>query len=74
MYYLLTIRRPGSVHYKGALDSQHNLNAPDLAHALADADALLDHHYDRKTDKAVIQLYDQTGLVATRIGDGSWDA
>jgi hypothetical protein len=73
-YYLLTIRRPGSVHYKEALDSKHHLNAPDLRHALADADALLDNHYDRKTAKAVIQLYDETGLVATRIGEGPWDA
>ena len=73
-YYLLMIRRAGSVHYKEALDSKHHLDAPSLDHAMADADALIDNHYDRKIDKAVIQLYDESGLVATRIGEGPWDA
>ena len=72
-YYLLMIRRAGSIHYKETGDSKHHLNSPDLDHAKADADFLIDNHYDRKIDKAVIQLYDESGLVATRIGEGPWD-
>ena len=74
-YYLLTIRRDGSIHYKEAADSKHYVDAPDLVHAKVEADVVIDNHYDdRKIGKAVIQLFDESGLVATRIGEGPWDA
>ena len=73
-YYLLTVRRPGSVHYKEAAVSKHYIDAPDLEHAKADAEIVLDNHYPgKKLERAVIQLYDQTGCVATCIGNGPWD-
>ena len=43
-YYLLTIRRPGSVAYKETGDSKHHIDAPDLAHAKVEADILIDNH------------------------------
>jgi hypothetical protein len=73
-YYLLTIRRSGSIAYQEAADSKHYIDAPSLAHAKVEADVAIHNHYDGKIDqKAVIQLFDESGLVATRIGEGGWD-
>jgi hypothetical protein len=74
-YYLLTILRSGSIAYQEAADSKHYIDAPDIAHAKIEADVAIHNHYDGKIDKAaVIKLFDESGLVATRIGEGSWDA
>ena len=72
--YLLMIRRSGSIAYVETATSKHHFQAPDLAHAKAEADVAVHNHYDGKIDKAAeIKLYDETGLVATRIGDGAWE-
>ena len=70
-YYLLRITRSGSVAYKEAASSKHHVDAHSLDDAKWRADAVIDAHYTR-IDKAVMELFDETGLVATRHGDGEW--
>ena len=36
------------------------------------ADVIIDNHYTR-IDKALMELFDATGLVATRHGEGEWE-
>jgi hypothetical protein len=70
-YYLLTVQRPGSWSYKEVANARHHVEASSLDEAKWHADALIDDHYPA-VDKAIMQLFDETGLVATRRGDGDW--
>ncbi len=72
-YYLLTVERPGSWTYKEVAGARHHIDAPSLIDAEWQADAIIDNHYE-KIEQATMRLFDLTGLVATRIGEGEWDA
>ena len=72
-YYLLTVQQPGSWSYKEVADAKHHIEAASLDEAKAHADAVIDNHYAR-IDKATMRLFDGSGLVATRLGEGEWDA
>jgi len=72
-YYLLTVERPGSRTYKEVAGARHHIDAPSLVDAEWQADGIIDNHYE-KIEKATMRLFDVTGLVATRIGEGEWDA
>ena len=71
-YYLLRVNKPGSLAYKAVADARHHIDAHSLEEAEFAADSIIDNHYPH-VDKAVMQLFDQTGLVATRHGDGEWN-
>ncbi|HYI64614.1 MAG TPA: hypothetical protein VEW71_06990 [Allosphingosinicella sp.] len=70
-YYLLTVQLPGSRAYKEVADAKHHIEASSLDEARLDADVLIDNHYAR-IDKATMRLFDGSGLVATRQGEGEW--
>jgi hypothetical protein len=72
-YYLLQVELPGSRTYKEAGAAKHHIEAPSLDEAKWRADAIIDDEYE-KVDQATMRLFDGTGLVATRKGDGEWDA
>lgn len=72
-YYLLTVQQAGSTSYKQAADSKHHIEAASLDEAKWHADTIIDNHY-RKADKATMRLLDETGVIATRQGDGDWQA
>jgi hypothetical protein len=72
-YYLLTVRLPGSWSYKEVASAKHQFDAQSLSDAKWQADAIIDDHYE-KIDKATMRLFDSTGLLATREGEGEWDA
>jgi len=72
-YYLLTVRQAGAMSYKDAAKAKHHIEAGSLSEAKWHADNLIDDRYP-KADKATMQLFDETGLIATRKGDGDWDA
>jgi hypothetical protein len=70
-YYLLTVQKPGTVTYKAVANAKHHVEADSLELAQWRADQLIDDHY-AKDEKATFRLFDETGLVATRQGDGRW--
>jgi hypothetical protein len=72
-YYLLTVHQPGVRSYEAAAGAKHQIEARSLDDAQYQADAIIDNHY-RKIDGATMRLFDQTGLLATRIGMGDWNA
>lgn len=72
-YYLLQVEQPGPRAYKEAASAKHHIDARSLDEAKWYADEIIDNHY-RKIDKAVMRLFDQTGLVATRRGEGEWES
>jgi len=72
-YYLLRVNKPGSLAYKAVADARHHIEAHSIEEAELAADHIVDNHYTH-VEKAVMQLFDQTGLVATRRGDGEWSA
>ena len=72
-YYLLRVNQPGSLAYKAVADARHHIQAHSIEEAEGAADQIIDNHYGR-IDKAVMELFDQTGLVAVRRGEGEWDA
>ena len=72
-YYLLRVTRPGSLAYKEVAEAKHHIDAHSLEEAQFAADTIIDNHYT-KNEKAVMQLFDATGLVATRHGEGEWVA
>jgi hypothetical protein len=72
-YYLLTVEQPGPRAYKETASAKHHIDAPSLGEAKWHADGIIDNHY-RKIDQATMRLFDETGLVATRKGEGEWDA
>ncbi len=71
-YYLLTVHRPGSFSYKEVANAKHHIEAHSLAEAKLDADILIDNHYSG-IEKATMRLFDGTGLVSTRKGEGEWE-
>lgn len=72
-YYLLKVERPGSWTYREVANAKHRIDAHSLADAKWQADAIIDNQYE-KIGKATMRLFDETGLVATRMGEGEWDA
>lgn len=72
-YYLLIVELSGARAYKETAGAKHHVEARSLDEAKWHADGIIDNHY-RKIDKAVMRLFDETGLVATRRGEGDWDA
>ena len=72
-YYLLTVQLAGARSYKEVASAKHHIDAHSLSEAKWHADAILDNHY-RKLEGATMRLFDETGLVATRMGEGEWDA
>ena len=70
-YYLLRVSKPGSLAYKEVADARHHIDAHSLEEAELAADLIIDNHYPN-VDKAVMELFDQTGLVASRLGEGEW--
>lgn len=72
-YYLLKVEQPGSWSYKEVAGAKHQIDAPSLVDAKWQADGIIDNHYTR-IDKATMRLFDETGLIATRKGEGEWDA
>jgi hypothetical protein len=72
-YYLLMVEQPGSRSYKETGKAKHHIDAASLDDAKWRADDIIDSHYKR-VDKAVMRLFDGTGLVATRKGEGEWDS
>jgi len=72
-YYLLKVEQPGSWSYKAVAGAKHQIDAPSLVDAKWQADGIIDNHYTR-IDKATMRLFDETGLIATRKGEGEWDA
>ncbi len=72
-YYLLKVEQPGSWSYKEVAGAKHQIDAHSLVDAKSQADGIIDNHYTR-IDKATMRLFDETGLLATRKGEGEWDA
>lgn len=72
-YYLLVVQLPGARSYKETAASRHPIDARSLDDAKWQADDVVDNHY-RRIGEAVMRLFDETGLVATRVGEGDWDA
>ena len=72
-YYLLTVHQPGVRSYEAAAGAKHQIEARSLEDAQYQADAIIDNHY-RKIDGATMRLFNETGLLATRIGQGDWTA
>ena len=72
-YYLLTVQQPGPRSYDAAASAKHQIEARSLEDAQYQADAIIDNHY-RKIDGATMRLLNETGLLATRIGQGDWNA
>jgi hypothetical protein len=72
-YYLLTVQQPGARTYDSAANAKHQVEARSLDDAKYRADEIIDNHY-RKIEGSTMRLFDQTGLLATRIGLGEWDA
>lgn len=70
-YYLLRVNKPGSLAYKAVADARHHIEAHSIEEAEIAADLIIDNHYSN-VDRAEMQLFDQTGLVATRRGEGEW--
>jgi hypothetical protein len=71
-YYLLIVEQPGARSYKEAAKAKHHIEARSLDDAKWQADGVIDSHYPR-IDQATMRLFDDTGLVATRKGEGEWD-
>ena len=71
-YYLLKVEQPGSRSYREAASAKHQIDARSLNDAKWQADDIIDINY-QKIGKATMQLFDETGLVATRKGEGEWD-
>ena len=71
-YYLLTVQQSGPRSYEAAANAKHRIDAYSLDDAFDQADAIVDNHY-RKIDGATMRLFDETGLRATRIGQGDWE-
>lgn len=71
-YYLLTVQQPGARSYEAAANAKHRIEARSLDDAQYLADSIIDNHY-RKIEGATMRLFDETGLVSTRIGLGDWD-
>ena len=72
-YYLLIVEQAGPRAYKETAGDKHQVEAASLDEAKWHADDIIDNHY-RKIDQAVMRLFDETGLVATRRGVADWDA
>jgi hypothetical protein len=72
-YYLLMVEQPGPRTHKEAAKAKHHIDARSLDEAKWHADGLIDSQYKR-VDKATMRLFDGTGLVATRKGEGEWEA
>ena len=72
-YYLLRVEEPGVNSYAAAARAKHMIEAASIDHAKQDADEIVQRHYP-KGDKATLQLFDERGLVATRVGTGQWNA
>jgi hypothetical protein len=72
-YYLLTVQQPGPRSYDAAASAKHQIEARSLDDAQYQADAIIDNHY-RKIEGATMRLFDETGLLATRTGQGDWVA
>ena len=72
-YYLLTVQLAGARSYQEAALAKHQIEARDLEDAQWQADTIIANHY-RNTAGATMRLLNETGVVATRLGDGEWDA
>jgi hypothetical protein len=72
-YYLLIVHHPNALSYKEASSAKHHFDAASFDDAKWQADIIIDNHYTR-IDKATMRLFDETGLVATRQGEGEWGA
>ena len=72
-YYLLTVQQRGVSSYQAAAGAKHQIEARSLDDAQYQADAIIDNHY-RKIDGATMRLFNEAGLLSTRIGEGDWDA
>ena len=70
-YYLLTVQAPGAVTYREAAKAKHQIEAASVEEAKWLADDLVERDYPR-IGKATIRLFDETGLIAMRQGDGDW--
>lgn len=70
-YYLLTVQEPGAVTYKETAKAKHHIEAASLEDAKWRADDFIEREYP-KIGKATIRLFDETGLIAMRQGDGEW--
>jgi|GEM_PF-3821259 hypothetical protein len=71
-YYLLQIEPPGPRTYKEAAKARHHIDARSLDEAKWYADEIIERDY-KKIGQSVMRLFDQSGLVATRKGEGEWD-
>ena len=70
-FYLLTVQQPGA-SYAASANAKHRIEARSLDDAQYQADTIIDNHY-RKVDGATMRLFDETGLLSTRIGQGDWN-
>ena len=72
-YYLLKVEQPGERTYIEAGAAKHMIDASSLADAKSQADQHVDEHY-ASDDVVSLQIFDETGVVATRKHPGTWDA
>lgn len=72
-YYVLKVEQAGARSYREAAAAKHMIDAASLVDAKEQADQIIDEHY-RGGDSATMRLFDGTGLVATRRGEGEWEA
>jgi hypothetical protein len=70
-YYLLTVQGPGAMTYREAAKSKHHIEAASVDEAKWRADELVEREYP-KIGKATIRLFDESGLIAERQGEGEW--
>ena len=72
-YYLLRVQEPGVKSYAATAQAKHLIEADSLDYAKEEADEIVQRHYP-KGEAATLQLFDERGLVATRVGTGQWNA
>lgn len=72
-YYLLRVQEPGVKLYAAAAQAKHLIEAASLDHAKREADEIVQRHYP-KGEKATLQIFNEGGLAATRVGTGQWGA
>lgn len=72
-YYLLRVQEPGVKSYAAVAQAKHMIEADSLDHAKQEADEIVQRHYP-KGEKATLQIFNESGLAATRVGTGQWDA
>lgn len=70
-YYVLKVEQPGPRSYVQSVAAKRMIEAKSLADAKEQADDIVDEDFGGGRRDTML-LYDESGLVATRVGQGEW--